>query len=159
MRINRRAWMTIVLASAAIAAQLTLLWLRGTAFVVSGDEGTFLAMTSSLALDRDLEFGEADRKRLEGSVEGGRRAVILQRFGSRVAYSKPVLFPLLASPWYRLLGEAGVVIFNGVCLLLALVVARAFLLRRWTDGSVGVAVVTFAGTGVLLSYVAWTMSD
>ena len=69
----------------AVLCQLTLLSLRRTASVVSGDEGTFLAMTESLALDRDLVFGSADLNRVEAASEKGRKALILQKFGDETA--------------------------------------------------------------------------
>jgi hypothetical protein len=150
---------TVLLALLALACQFSLLAARGTAPVVSGDEGTFLAMTSSLALDGDLDFSSRDRERLESYTEAGRRAVILQKTESGISYSKPTLFPLLAAPWYRLFGETGVVLLNAVALSLALICAWGFLRRRTGVENPAPEMVSFVGTGVLLSYVVWTMSD
>lgn len=145
--------------AAAVAAHLSLLVVRQSASIVSGDEGTFLAMAESLALDGDLVFGEADLERVEAQSRPGRRAVILQTT-DRIAYSKPALYPFLAAPWYLLGRELGLVLFNALALAGALVLAYRFL-RRIDDRPTRAAwvLVTFAGTGVLLSYAVWTMSD
>jgi hypothetical protein len=143
----------------ALVAHLLLLLTRDTLHVVSGDEGTFLAMISSLALDGDLEFRVEDRERLEGSAASGRKAVILQQVGSKLAYSKPSTYPLLVAPAYLLLGEWGIVAFNGLCLFAALGLAWHFLRRFSPRTDAAFTLVTFAATGALLPYVMWTMSD
>lgn len=145
--------------AAAVAAQLSLVVVRQSASIVSGDEGTFLAMAESLARDGDLVFGASDRERVEAETRPGRRAVILQKT-DRIAYSKPALYPFIGAPWYLLGGEAGLLMLNVLALAAALALAYLYLRRvdsrprraAWT-------LVTFAGTGVLLSYAAWTMSD
>lgn len=145
--------------AAAVAAHLALLVVRHSASVVSGDEGTFLAMAESLALDGDLVFDEADLERIEAATRPGRRGVILQTT-DRIAYSKPALYPLLAAPWYRLGRELGMVLFNVSALALALLLAYRYLRRvDPRPGRAAWTLVTFAGTGVLLSYTVWTMSD
>ena len=120
-RIRRIRWLTVAMGALAISAQLSLLVVRNTTSVVSGDEGTFLAMTESLALDGDLSFGFEDRQRLESYPKGGRQAVILQKTDSGISYSKPSLFPLLAAPWFKYFGTVGPILLNGVSLLLATV--------------------------------------
>jgi hypothetical protein len=60
---------------------------------------------------------------------------------------------------YLLFGDTGVVLFNGVALLLAMILAKSYLRQRTGHVDPGPAVVTFVGTGVLLSYVVWAMSD
>src|SRR5690349_13939211 len=71
-----------------------------------GDEGTYTAMAASLARDFDLSFGAADRAWAEGHPSGA-VALILERTPHGLAYSKPVLYPLLAAPFVRLLGDWG----------------------------------------------------
>ena len=116
-------------------------------------------MAESLARDGDVVFDLADRQRLEATERPGRRGVILQKT-DRITYSKPALYPFLAAPWYLLGGELGMVLFNLGALALALVLSFLYL-RRAAEGRDLAAwtLATFAGTGVLLSYAAWTMSD
>ncbi len=155
---NRDRLLAVVLLALSLAGHLFLLSARHSASVVSGDEGTFLAMTESLALDGDLVFGAPDLERLEAAPQRGRKSVILQEYGDRIAYSKPVLYPLLAAPWYRLGGVAGLIALNVVALAAAMWLAWSALSRfGWSRPAVTVA--TFGGTSVVLGYAAWTMSD
>lgn len=144
----------------AILVIFGILWgLRGPHDRVRGDEGTYLAMTESLARDGDLWFGHEDQTRLEADGRPGRKAVILQRVGERVAYSKPILFPLLATPFYGLLGENGLIVFNALSLAAALGLLALYFRRMWPLAEVWPTVVAFAGLGLLLPYVPWRTSD
>lgn len=99
---------------------------------VWADEGTFLAMASSLALDGDLMFTEQDLDRLD-QENVARSALILERTEKGIAYSKPVMLPLLAAPFWRLVGDPGMVLVNLLTLLGALCLAFCYL-RRMTHG-------------------------
>ena len=68
----------------------TLFLLRPQGGSLRGDEGTFVAMAASLARDFDLAFSGADRAWAEHH-QGGAVALILERTGKGIAYSKPVL--------------------------------------------------------------------
>lgn len=151
--------LAIVLLAAAAAGLLVLAQLRGSWSAVAGDESTYLAMIESLVRDGDLRFDEADAGRLEGAAPPSRRAVILQRTASGVSYSKPVVYPLLAAPFYALAGRAGLVGLALAVLGVALWLAWRRLRRRGSPGGALLTVVTFAGTGTLLPQAAWAMSD
>ncbi len=126
---------------------------------VVGDEGTFLAMTQSLALDGDFLFGAADLARAEATDEPGRRALILQRAEGRLSYSKSWVYPLLAAPFYRLAGEGGVVFFNFLALALAGALAWGFLCRLGSRPSASWTLLVFVGASTLLPLAVYRMSD
>ncbi len=149
-------WLLVL---AAVAANLSLLGLRRTADVVWGDEGAYLAMIESLVRDGDLVFDDADLERAERETVAGRRVVKLQLAGGQPTYSKPVIYPLLAALPYALLGSAGLVGLNAVALAAACWLAWLCVRERSSGRPVALTLATFAGTGVLLAYVAWTMSD
>ncbi len=132
---------------------------RGGRGVVAGDEGTFLAMTASLAEDGDLVFDERDRVRAEEAPPGGRKTVILQANGDRLAYSKPALYPMAAAPLYRLFDESGPPVLHGLVLVAALVLAWSALRRVGDGGGSALTLVTFTGASVLPAYACWLMSD
>jgi hypothetical protein len=157
--VSRGGAAAALLALLAAAGFLALGEARGGSGVVAGDEGTFLAMAGSLAAEGDLAFDARDRARLETAAPGGRRTVILQRAGTRLAYSKPALYPLVAAPFYRVLGEDGLVVVNGAALAAALALAWGALARLGGAGGAAVTLVTFAGASVLPAYVTWQMSD
>ena len=151
-------WLAVVVAFGALA------WLRDSLNTVRGDEGTYLAMAESLALDGDLTFDERDRDRIEASPQCGRKSVILQRSGDRITYSKPVMYAVAAAPFYRLFGAfgsgaMGLVVLNLAFFGAALALAAAYLRNRFPDEATGPVLATFAGVGVLPAYVAWCMSD
>ena len=169
---GRLALVLALLVALALAAQVPG---RASLDTVWGDEGTFLAMMQSLTLDGDLRFDERDAGRAAVAV-GGRGHLILQRASgeadgseSAFAYSKPVIFPLLAAPFYALFGklgfgELGPIAFNLLALGVALWLARRFLhslAARHGDsrGLADLALVSFAGPAVVVPYAFWRMAD
>ena len=151
--------LTAVLLLATIAGLVWLGTLRHSLENVIGDEGTFMAMAASLAEDGDLWFDERDEARIRQQPKGGRWVVILQQTPSGLAYSKPVPFAILAAPFQKLFGEFGLVLFNGLALALALVLALEFARRMGPMGDAALTVVTFIGAACVMSYVAWRISD
>ena len=133
--------------------------LRNSWTSVAGDEGTYLAMASSLAFDGDLAFESADLARLEAGPGGGRDTLILQSTHRGVTYSKPILYPLFAAPFYRVFGEWGLVLFNSVALGGALWLAGGYLERRTAKAEAALLLTTFVGVSVLIPYVGWKTFD
>ncbi len=136
----------------------SLMGLRDSFSWVTGDEGTYMAMAESLARDGDLLFASADRARLEAAASEGERVLILQRTGRGITYSKPLLYPLLASPFSRLLGRYGPIALNALALAGALWLTLLYL-RRLPGHDRRLTLVTFIGASALLPYFAWRMSD
>ncbi len=124
-----------------------------------GDEGTFVAMTSSLAIDADLTFDEGDLQRLQDRQDGPPPAVILQRTDRGVTFSKPILYPLMATPLFWLFGEAGMLATNALLLGIALLVAWIHLRRLGSAAHTFWTLATFLGCSALLPYLGWRMSD
>lgn len=124
-----------------------------------GDEGTYLAMTASLARDGDLIFAEPDR---DWAVERGHEkgvAVILERADEHITYSKPILYPLLAALPYKLLGERGLVLVNALALAAGLFLVWVALRRLGSGGHLWLTWTVFAGCAALVPYVVWRMSE
>ncbi|MDX1501488.1 MAG: hypothetical protein R3325_03925 [Thermoanaerobaculia bacterium] len=150
------AWSPLLAALVAFALLATV---RPGPERIWGDEGTFLAMTASLARDGDLIFDERDRDWARERLPGEGVTVILQRTGRGLAYSKPVIYPLLAAPLYRLVGEAALPLVNLLAMVLASALAWRALAGRGTTGRASLTLATFLGASVLLPYLAWRMSD
>ena len=146
------------LAGGAVLLFAALFLLRSEGSGLRGDEGTYVAMAASLARDFDLGFTAPDRAWAEQHAEGP-VALILERTGKGLAYSKPVLYPLLAAPFVGLFGDWGAALLNLVVLLLALALARAFLERRGERVAARDALLTFVATGIVVPYVAWRMTE
>lgn len=138
---------------------------------VWADEGTFLAMVESLVHDRDLRFDERDEARILPHAEApprdprrARASLILERTPKGIAYSKPIVFPLMAAPFHALFGERGLVLLNalalGAALLLAWVALRLLARRdRLPPALATWTVVSFTCAATLLPYLFWRMAD
>lgn len=153
-----RHW-SVALAAVSLAFVAFAAARRDSLSTVLGDESTYLAMAESLAGDGDLWFTADDAERLSPYAGTPRGTVILQTVGHRVAYSKPILYPVLAAPVVALAGDGGLFLFNALALALAAFLAWRFL-RRLGDGEAAMlTVVTFVGASALLAQVGWRMSD
>ena len=124
-----------------------------------GDEGTFVAMTASLAHDGDLIFDAGDLRRLEDRQTGPPPAVILQQTEQGVTFSKPILYPLIATPLYWLFGETGMLATNALLLSCSLVLAWFYLRRFGSAAHSFWTLATAVCCSVLLPYLGWMMSD
>ncbi len=157
---RRLEGIALLLAILTVVASLLLAHGRDSWRVVAGDESTFLAMAESLSLDGDLRFTVEDRERLEAADSAARKSVILQRAGKQwIFYSKPVLYPLLAAPAYRLFGRAGMTAFNALAVIAALWLFWVSVRRTHERGAWALTIVTFAAAGAVLAQIAWTTSD
>lgn len=156
--------LAVALAVACLAVLAALVPGRTPLHVVWGDEGTFLAMAESVAEDGDLRFGRPDLERVRAAT-GGRTHLILQRAGDgELAYSKPVVYPLLVAPLWLLFGAWGPLMLNALALCVSLWLAHAYLrrlARRHDDdeGWAALALVGFVGAGLVVPYVFWRMAD
>ncbi|MCG8456974.1 MAG: hypothetical protein MI919_11895, partial [Holophagales bacterium] len=138
---------------------------------VWGDEGTFLAMTESLVRDGDLLFDERDEARVLAYLEAepenrGRGALILERTAKGIAYSKPIVLALSASPFFALFGETGLIVLNGLAFAAALWVAYGVLSRLEGSrpegpraGRAAWTLATFACAAAVVPYAFWRMAD
>ena len=150
----------LLLALLAVVAALLLAHARGSWSVVAGDESTYLAMTESLVVDGDLEFTPADRERLETAEDEARKTVILHRAGKQqIFYSKPVIYPMVAAPAYRLFGRPGMNGLNALVLVGALYLFWRTVRKSSDRGGWALTIVTFAASGAVLAQVAWLTSD
>jgi len=156
--VQRRRSPIPLLAGLAVVLYSALFLLRAEGRDLRGDEGTYLAMAASLARDFDLRFVAPDRVWAE-SHPRGTVALILERTGSGIFYSKPVLYPLLAAPFVGLLGDWGAALLNLLVLILALGLARSFLERLGERAAVRDTLLTFVATGIVVPYVVWRMPE
>lgn len=147
------------MAFAGAAALVLLLgaW-RGNAGKLRGDEGTYTAMAASLARDGDLLFDSRDEAWARAQPERP-AALILQRTARGFSYSKPILYPLLAAPFYAALGANGLLAFNVAAVTLALLLAAAALPRRESGELAVETLLLFVGASIVLPYLAWKMTE
>ena len=131
---------------------------RPTARELRGDEATYVAMAESVARDFDLVFDARDRARIEASPASG-QALILQRAGERVAYSKPILWALLAAPFALFAPLWGGVAANLVALVAGYLFLRAALVRALGPADGEWSAATLAGAGGAAAWAGWRMTE
>lgn len=167
-RTARRSAGTAIAVAFALATFASLGLLRQPWAGLTGDESTFVAMTESVAMDRDLTFDERDAGRIRDAAPHIRPgAVILQRVEDRLSYSKPVVYPLLAAPFFALFGPPGMVLTNLLLLLFGIVIADRRLQADWGRGrgwdaeraAARATLAAFLCCSVVLPYTAWRMSE
>lgn len=131
---------------------------RPTLLELRADESTYVAMAQSLLRDGDLLFTWADRTRVESL--GPEATVILQRSrDSALAYSKPILFPLLVAPWDPLLGVWAPLLVNLLAVLGGAWVLYRSLRERLGAAGAARAIATLLGAGSALAWLGWRMSE
>jgi len=126
-------------------------WLRG-------DEGTYVAMAESLARDGDLTIDDRDAAWARSQPDRP-ASLILERTPRGIAYSKPILYPLLALPFALVAGGAGLWFFNAAVVVLSLGLAAAALARRERGSAAVPTVVLFACASTVIPYFAWRMTE
>ena len=100
------------------------------------DASTLVLMTDSLRFDGDLRYDPHDLVRAKALGLGDLPAglMLLEPTPGSYVYAKPVLYPILALPWYAALGVRGFFVMNGVLLGILALAGAALLAPRtgWT---------------------------
>ncbi len=91
-----------------------------------GDETTYLLATESLWHDGDLRYDQGDLDRAYRQWPGGPQGLALTpaAAGETPAFARPLLYPVLAAPFYGLLGPRGLPVLDML----------VFLAMVWTAG-------------------------
>jgi hypothetical protein len=128
---------------------------------IYGDSASYYMMTSSLAKDGDFVLGQRDAARWnKDRFEAVPVGVYVRRDDAGIIrYAKPALFPIIAAPFFLMLGRFGLVILNG--LLLGLCFVFSWLsLRRQISSFVAFAIaLAFLGFSAIPAYAGWVTPD
>lgn len=122
-----------------------------------GDGNTYYAMVSSLIKDGDLILDNRDIRRWQydrfQNMPVGVNVLIDGK--GVIRYNKPILYPLVAAPFFLFLGRRGFAFLNGLFLGGGIVFCYLFL-RRYFNKSYSLLITTmfFFGSFILV-YVAW----
>ena len=141
-----------VLLVVALAAALSVDVVK-TGFGIKGDEATYVSMALSLAYDHDLTYERRDLDRFYGLYRSGPDGIFLKKGkhlrvrvdarapfvhliktqdtqADRLYFAKPLLYPLAAAPFVRLLGLNGFLVLHVLLLLGVCVCGYSFLAAR-----------------------------
>ena len=125
-----------------------------------GDEAVYMMMAQSLAHDQDLTYNREDLQRFYASGwESGPQGVFLSKRGSRLYYSKFLVYPAFLSPFIALFGNKGFVLFNAVLFLAAAVLAFLHLSRYNPPYKALLFALGFFFLSASTVYVFWTTPE
>jgi hypothetical protein len=116
-------------------------------------------MTASLARDGDLSFDASDLAWVRSREPAPPVTVILQQADGRITYSKPILYPLVAAPFFIFFGETGLLVVNLLALAGAVFVAWRYLRQMGPTGHAAWLLAAVICCSVMLPYIGWKMSD
>ncbi len=133
------------------------------------DEATYYMMAYSLAKDGDLTYTKEDLARVWREFPGGPSGVFLKKGRAlngapdpnpnRLYYGKSFIYPLVASPFVRVLGTNGFLVLHA--LLLALVLLCGYLFLHARSGPIVSALLVsgFVMASVVPVYFVWLMPE
>lgn len=124
------------------------------------DESTYFSIIQSLAYDGDLEYTRADIIRIREIFWVGPMGLFLKKNkDGRLFYAKSFIYPLLAAPFFRLAGNHGILLFNGL-MILAVLLMGYLLLRQHhpPDKSVAFAL-SYLFSSLVFIYIWWITAD
>jgi hypothetical protein len=124
------------------------------------DESSYFSILQSLAFDHDLKYTRADIIRIRKNFYVGPMGLFLKKApdGSLV-YAKSFMYPLAAAPFFRLFGNHGILLANG--LMIFFVVLMGFLLMRQhhDPGKSLFFTLVFLFSSVTFIYIWWITAD
>ncbi len=124
------------------------------------DQAIYFSMTQSLAQDRDLEYTKKDLIRYYEFFPSGPLGIFLKKGKqSRLFYAKSFAYPLLASPFVRIFGVNGFLVFHSLLLLLLLLMGYAYFSLTNPPPLSLFAVVTFLFASTACVYFLWIQPD
>lgn len=146
----RKSIVLAVLAAGLLAGAMAPKWRLA-------DASSYAMMADSLWHDCDVRFTPQDLRRArEMGFADLPAGLFLNRNGGQYYYSKALLYPLVAVPFYALLGVRGFLVLNGLLLALLVLLGADILASRigWKAGLAFSAVLLlFSATPVYLVWI------
>jgi hypothetical protein len=174
VRLPGAAAIGAVMLVVSLAAALSVDVVR-TGFGIKGDEASYVAMTLSVAFDRDLSFERRDLERFWGLYRSGPEGIFLKRGKvlevrgqrrspfvrlvkredpnpERLRFGKSFIYPVLAAPFVWLLGLNGFLVFHVLLLFGVCLVAYKFLAAQSRAPAALAFALAFVGAAVVPVY-------
>jgi hypothetical protein len=124
------------------------------------DGGSYFAMIQSLAHDLDLEYTREDLNRIKADFwEGPMGLFLKKRQDGRHFYAKSFAYPLLAAPFFRLFGVHGILLLNGLMILLVILMAYLLLKQIHPEEKSFLFSLIFVLASVVPIYLWWIQAD
>jgi len=124
------------------------------------DESSYFSIIQSLAHDGDLEYNRRDIQRIRRHFYTGPLGLFLKKGpDGRLFYAKSFAYPLAAAPFFRLFGQSGLLLFNGLMILLCLWMGFLLLRRHHDELHSFKFSLVFVLASVVPVYIWWITAD
>lgn len=124
------------------------------------DEGSYFAITQSLAFDLDLKYNRRDIIRIYERFERGPEGLFLKKNSNgELSYAKSFAYPLFAAPFFRLFDVQGLFLFNGLMLFLSILMGYLLLKQFHPPNRSFAFSVIFILASVVPLYMSWLTAD
>lgn len=124
------------------------------------DESTYYGIIQSLARDGDLKYERADIQRIRADFWVGPMGLFLKRgTDGRIYYAKSFIYPLFVAPFFRLFGSHGILLANGLMVLLALLMGFLLLRQHHPARPSFFFTLAYLFGSVTFIYIWWTTAD
>jgi hypothetical protein len=124
------------------------------------DQAVYYSMAQSLAQDGDLEYTKRDLSRYYEVFPSGPLGIFLKKAqNGKLFYAKSFAYPLFASPFIKLFGVNGALVFHSILLLLLLIMGHAYLSLFNPSPFSLITILTFLFASVAGIYYLWISPD
>lgn len=124
------------------------------------DESSYFSILQSLAFDGDLEYSRADIVRIRESFFAGPMGLFLKKApDGRLVYAKSFMYPLAAAPFFRLFGDHGLLLFNGLMIWAVLLMGYLLLRQHHDPHRSFLFTLVYLFASVTFVYVWWITAD
>jgi len=124
------------------------------------DESSYFSVTQSLAFDYDLEYTRKDINRIREYFPGGPMGLFLKKTkNGKIFFAKSYIYPLFLSPFFRLFGLNGILLFNGLMVFLSVLMGFLLLKKFHSEKSSLIFTTGFILATVIPIYIWWITAD
>jgi hypothetical protein len=124
------------------------------------DEAIYYSMTQSLAHDFDLEYTKKDLIRYYQAFDSGPLGIFLKKGkDNRLFFAKSYIYPLFASPFVKIFGSNGFLVFHSILLFFILIMGYAYFSLSNTTPLSFASIITFLFASVAFVYFFWLHPD
>ncbi len=124
------------------------------------DESTYFSITQSLAYDYDLKYTRKDIVRIKNRFWVGPTGLFLKKGkNGGLFYAKSFAYPLFAAPFFRIFDVKGLLLFNGLMLFFATLMAFLLLKQLYSEKKSFLFSLIFIFASITPIYISWLTAD
>ncbi len=124
------------------------------------DESSYFSITQSLANDFDLQYSRKDILRIKELFRTGPAAVYIKKSkNGKLTFAKFFAYPLFVAPFYKLLGVNGFLLFNGIMIMLSILMGYKLLNKFHPVKQSFIFSIIFVLATAIPAYIWWMTAD